>query len=415
MSDGFDPAVVGRRMAEALGDGPSAQQRLSQRERLIRAAGTPIRSHRRAWLPWLVAMATTAVVLATVVGLGWVGREATTDPALAEVGEQSADDGQWLHAPPTGDVQFDLPEGTWVRATEGARARVSTPEPDRGRISLESGRIEAEVKPEAKRTWTVEAGPYEVRVVGTVFSVQWIPASGEMEVEVVRGKVIVTGESLGAEAIAVEAGHLLHANHGQRTVTLRPRQPVAEPSDEPAQGTTSDEPEIEEPARPRQQGRRPSRVPSWKDEAEAANYRRALELAKERGVQRLFTDLSSSDLLLLADTARLARDRALARDAYREVRSRFAGTAQAARAAFQLGRLSADHGGKHEEAVRWFRTYLDESPDGTFAREARGRLVQSLRASGDDADARKAARVYLEHYPRGPHAELARSLAGGGP
>jgi hypothetical protein len=155
--------------------------------------------------------------------------------------------------------------------------------------------------------------------------------------------------------------------------------------------------------------------PTWKGEAEAANYREALELAKKRGIDGLLARLPAADLLLLADTARLARDRGLARRAYERVRKRFAGSKQASHAAFQLGRIAADVAGQHRAAAKYFETYLHESDNGTFAREARGRLVQSLDRAGDKVAAKKAAQRYLQKYPNGPHAELARSLVGGRP
>jgi hypothetical protein len=405
MTTPTDPTLLGARVAEALGDGPGARRRLAQRERLVRAT-----SHepRRAGRFWIVAAAAIAIA---AVAIFFAVNEPTPSIAPDEIAER---DGRWLQAPDDGAVQIDLAEGTWVRVVEGARARVATEPADGGRISLESGRVEVEVDPAAARSWTVEAGPYEVTVVGTLFSVQWDPSSTGVEVEVVRGKVVVSGESLGADSIAVDAGHRLKADHARRTVTLSPLRPV-----QPRAPTTVAEeiPEIEtEPTRavPESPRRPRPAAPTWKSEASAANYDAALDLARAKGLEALLAELPASDLLLLAETARLAKDRALARRTYEQVRTRFGKTSQASRAAFQLGRIAADGAGNHAEAARWFETYLRESPNGAFAREARGRLVQSLDRSGDTAGARKAAKHYLELHPTGPHAKLASSIVGAG-
>jgi hypothetical protein len=412
MSAPPDPTLLGARVAEALGEGPSARRRLAQRERLVRAAMHEARAPRR--FVWIAAVAAAVIASASL----WL---VLRDPSPEVMPDELAEhDGRWLQAPEDGAVQIDLAEGTWVRVVEGGRARVATTSTDDGRISLESGRIEVEVDPAAGRSWTVEAGPYEVAVVGTLFSVQWDPSTG-VDVEVVRGKVVVRGESLGADAIAVDAGHRLRADHTRRTLTLGPLRPEPEqqPEPEPEPETTPDEPAIEDvPATPRTtpEPRRARRAgPTWKTEASAANYDVALGLARAQGLDGLLADLPAGDLLLLAETARLAKDRTLARRTYERVRARFGNSPQASRAAFQLGRLAADGAGKHAEAARWFATYLRESPSGAFAREARGRLVQSLDRAGDAAGARAAAKNYLALHPTGPHAKLARSIAGAGP
>ncbi|MBW2509121.1 MAG: tetratricopeptide repeat protein [Deltaproteobacteria bacterium] len=90
-------------------------------------------------------------------------------------------------------------------------------------------------------------------------------------------------------------------------------------------------------------------------------------------------------------------------------RSRFPGTDAAADAAFVLGRMQF-HSGAHRSSATWFETYLRERPDGRFAREAAGRLVEAYYRSGDEDHARDAAERYLRQYPDGPHAGLARSV-----
>ena len=70
----------------------------------------------------------------------------------------------------------------------------------------------------------------------------------------------------------------------------------------------------------------------------------------------------------------------------------------------------ASAAGRHRDAASGFEQYLTEFSDGALAREAMGRLMESSLAAGNQAGARAAARDYLERFPEGPHAPLARSL-----
>jgi TolA-binding protein len=115
-------------------------------------------------------------------------------------------------------------------------------------------------------------------------------------------------------------------------------------------------------------------------------------------------------LALLGDTARLAQRPVDALAAYQALRSRAAGSAAAKQAAFSIAKVHFDQRAAYAEAARWFRTYLAEQPGGPFAREAEGRLMESLSRSGDRAGAKLAAERYIAKYPTGPHERVARQL-----
>jgi len=262
----------------------------------------------------------------------------------------------------------------------------------------------------AGRRWTIEAGPYRVRVVGTIFSVDWDPTAGRLDVEVERGKVEVVGPR-GGSPIPVDAGHRLRASLPDATAVLgtidrAPAPPVDEtvriddPPPSPDDGAT----------RPRKRKAGDDAPPSWDALAHAGDYAKAFAAADALGFADLLERCDRDELELLADTARLAKQPAAAKRGYEALRQRFTGSAAAARAAFQLGRLAADRGADPRAAATWFRTSLAEGPQGAFAQQARGRLVQALSAAGDREAAQRAAREYLDRYPEGPHAKLARSL-----
>jgi TolA-binding protein len=91
------------------------------------------------------------------------------------------------------------------------------------------------------------------------------------------------------------------------------------------------------------------------------------------------------------------------------LRARFPGTDRAHDAAFFLGRLAEEPLSSASAAVTWYETYLKESPRGPYAGEALGRELFML-ARTDRPRARRLAPVYVERFPNGPQAELAKSL-----
>jgi TolA-binding protein len=115
--------------------------------------------------------------------------------------------------------------------------------------------------------------------------------------------------------------------------------------------------------------------------------------------------------MLLGEVARHAGAGERAERAFRVLRERFQGTAEASFAAFALGRLQFDAYGSYASAARWFRVYLKEQPGGSFAREALGRLMEATSRAQNHSEAQRLARRYLQVYPAGPHAELASRIA----
>lgn len=119
---------------------------------------------------------------------------------------------------------------------------------------------------------------------------------------------------------------------------------------------------------------------------------------------------SAEDLVALGDAARYVGRLDRATEAYETARRRFPGHERSAVAAFALGRIAFDQRANYSDAARWFRTYLLEQPGGRLARDALGRLMESLHRMGDPPAARREAGRYLEEYPTGPHADFARRL-----
>jgi len=74
-----------------------------------------------------------------------------------------------------------------------------------------------------------------------------------------------------------------------------------------------------------------------------------------------------------------------------------------------LGKIAADQQASYGEAVTWFETYLREEPGGALAEQALGRLLE-IKKRSDPSSAKAVAARYLERYPKGAYAALAKSL-----
>jgi predicted Zn-dependent protease len=121
-------------------------------------------------------------------------------------------------------------------------------------------------------------------------------------------------------------------------------------------------------------------------------------------------EIGENDLLGPANSARYAGSPARARQALLKLRDRFPGRPAADLAALYLARIAEQSEHRPQEAVRWLRTFLSESPTGDLAQSARASLLSILSAQGDTAGARAVAEDYLRYHPEGPLAEQARSL-----
>ena len=152
------------------------------------------------------------------------------------------------------------------------------------------------------------------------------------------------------------------------------------------------------------------RPATWRALLARGDYKAGFSAAKLAGFERECEASGSAELMALGDAARFSGQTGAAEHAYLTLRRRFPGDGRSALAAFSLARIAFDQRGAHAAAARWFETYLRESPGGPLAREALGRLMESLQRSGQTDRARSVAEQYVARHPRGPHAELARRL-----
>jgi hypothetical protein len=433
---------MGEDIRKALGDGPDDFARSRQRARFLAEAKRPARMWRE-----LAVGLMAAGVGAVAVAMLW------TRSATPELHIVSSDNG----------LVFN--EASQVSMEPGGHMRVERTAAHEAVLVVESGELHASITSGLKNVWRFRAGPNEVIVRGTKLSVKWTPQTQALAVGVTEGKVEVRLADGRIEWVT--AGHRLEENTAHAAAPSRPEREVVaearaaqEAEAKEREAAAEEEPQVA-PVVKDQLGAPPAAPPrtnapapdpgasknarpgpavhtaasadvgaavpaaggaapparelrpltaEWKRQAEAGHYGRAVTLVEEQGVEAAMQDASSEDLLLLADAARLVRRVELGRAVLKALREKFRGSADATEAAFRLGRLEFD-AQQYAEAAKGFDLYVREAPQGPFAAEALGRRLDAWRRVGD-ARAFDAATQYLQSYPKGAYAPLAKQVLG---
>lgn len=337
----------------------------------------------------------------------------------------------WLAAQAALPVRLDFSDGTAFRLEHSSRARVTEVARDGARIALESGSLHAEVVHTGSSHWELVTGPLTVRVTGTRFDLNWNPVSQLFSIHVLEGSVAVSGAIAGPEHF-VRGGETLWVSvpeqrleltRGQVAAVHAQPQPSENGGSEPRAASAPGSALAAADSSPRGAAptssssssesaplARKSERPAWRELAARGALREAFAAAEASGFDQACQSASASELLLLGDAARLAGRPERVSEALLSLRQRYPGDSRRAAAAFMLGKVAFDQKRAFAQAASWFSTCIREQPGGSLAREASGRRIEALRAAGDSKAAENAARDYLAHYPRGPHAPLARSL-----
>lgn len=398
---------LGDALAAALETGPSRSALAAQRVEILAAlteAEPPNRS------PWVIGTFAAAIAAAVVLVPRW-----TANPTLGELRGawqgKSLPERSRVVAPAERGEALSFSDGSRVELGARAEIALSKLAPEQAHLELARGHVDATIRKGTGRTWTLGAGPYSVRVVGTAFSVDWDAGSRFFAVNVREGKVLVTGGELRAGGILLGPGDRIERQGpppAREEATLPPgtKQLEAQPPSA-----------LELPA-PRTAAA-PSALPSADDDFRAqatrGDYSAAMAAARRAGFARLASELSAKDLLLLANTARYAGSSTEARGALLKLRERFPGSPSATHAALLMASQAEDRDKNSGEAESWLRTFLTESPRGELAAGARGRLLAMLLRRGARAEAEQVARDYLRLHPSGQHVAQARGVLRLGP
>lgn len=378
-----------------------------------------LRSNRNfAWSLGFAAAAAGAIALVVTT----VGRDAGT--LTFNVLNGTVSDAGYVRATGLGDTELRFSDGSNLALDPGTRTRVAEVDAHGGRVLIENGRARVKVTHRPRAKWTVDAGPYSVKVTGTEFDVRWSAEDELFDVRLLKGSIIVKGP-LASAGLAMEAGQRLVANVKEGEIFLEST-PTAGPAKVGASaGSGEAGPELGPPAptlNHRSAGSHGARSravtlpgrgePGWSQRIARGEFQAVLQDAEQKGIDATLRSASAADLAALADAARYVRRGELARRALLAERRRFPDSIHAREAAFFLGGLSEDETGTGSPriALDWYERYLGESPRGPYAPQALGRqmvLVHKLRGA---AAARSIAEEYLERFPDGPYAAPARKL-----
>jgi transmembrane sensor len=382
---------LGRVAREQLGE-PPPDWLQHQSHALRRAFASRRRPARPAWLGRALIAATVALVLVLAV------RASTHPPAPQEVSLTSA----------SGERRVTLADGSSIALADHARARLTT-EATATRCVVELGLATFDVAPQGTRTFAVIAGQFEIRVIGTRFSVSR-DANGLVEVRVAHGVVRVHVPERIAP-LELRAGDYLRGDG--HSVSVEHPAPIPAPmpppvSDGAAPPAASPAPEAAAPPPASAAARTPAARDDWRRLYAEGDYAGALAAARQLGTDELLASLPAPQLAELADAARLAGENELALQAFDSIARRFPASRQARDATFLSGRILAKRG-QTEQARARFEGYLARNSRGAYAIEALGRLVE-LYAASKDPRAPSTAKAYLERAPHGPYERLCRSV-----
>lgn len=341
-----------------------------------------------------------------------------------------------------GDSAIALPEGHFIRTAPDkietirfagghlfefaaqTKARVVKSSSGQIIVDVEKGDVLANVVPGSGLAWTVRAGPYEVSVKGTIFSVHWDEAAAVLAVTVDRGKVAVHGPGMDAEGVYLSTGKSLTADSNRNSVTLGQQIAAVSESlsideDKSTIDTDASETGVVLPVDTNTDNWSESEISAasavrksglsadWQGMYTAKDFQGILDLAEKKGIGGLKRRLARDELWIVANAARYTRNRKMADDLFSTFRDRFPKSRQSQTAAFLLAKSALEQG-YLPDAKRWFEVYASESPDGPLAEEALGRLIQIYRKLGDNPKAVRAARYYLDKYDGGYFTKQAR-------
>jgi hypothetical protein len=356
-------------------------------------AGRGRRANENRWrLPMLAGTAAAAAVAL------WIW---TTRPVTFQVGASGTpgQTGDLVRGATEGLVPVRFSEGSSIILHEGTQMRVLATSTRGARLRIENGTVDASIASATigKKHWSFEAGPFQVLVTGTRFTLTYRAQDQSFGLATHEGEVIVSGSCL-TMPTPVAAGRRLDSSCPPRRTSP------------PSTASLSAPPSLV-PTDPDISSVKPThRAQNWRELLAAGRLQEAVRAAEHADFQRVCQSASAKDLLALADAARLFARTARATTALRVLRQRFPASAEASTAAFALGRIAFEQKRAYPEAVDWFATYLREEPKGPLHGDCVGRLMEARLRAGDQTGAHSDAEQYLRRFPEGPYASEARGI-----
>jgi transmembrane sensor len=296
-------------------------------------------------------------------------------------------------SPPVKGVAFEngqagrqtlvLPDGSRVEIATDSRLMIDEYSESKVQLSLSQGRARFEVAHQEKRPFLVQAGDYEVRVVGTRFSVSLGPdASHVLTVEVQQGKVAVRSRRSPQDVSVLSAGQSWTSGPSV-DATSAASSSEASKSD----SATPLPPSVNRPAsEDTPVGVEP---PAVGDPVAKPGPRELLEKAEQLRIRGKLRE--SAEVL-------------------NRLRSNYRSDPRASLAAFELGRLRMDIFGDLNGSVEALRDAIALNPSATFREDAESRLVQIYYRQGNHERCQVAKLAYLKRYPSGAASKVVSRL-----
>jgi len=319
--------------------------------------------------------------------------------ALRDVGPLRLADGHAVIAveAPLAETGIALSDGSSIRLLPGTRLEPLESSGKTFSAMLVRGGAEFDVRPGGPRHWVIECGLASVEAVGTRFACQRTP--GHLRVAVSRGAVLVRGERVPDRARRLAAGESLDVVDSIAPATPDPsgEQAVADGAPVAAPEGKVGHADLAEPSNHNKA------ATSWRDWAKRGRHDEAFSALGADGLRREARRLGVTDLLALADVARLSGHPADAVAPLDRILTDFAADAQAPLAAFALGRLELDSLGRADLAVLALNQALKLGIPSSLREDVRARLVEAYARSGQSSAAHDAAAIYFREYPHGRH------------
>jgi TolA-binding protein len=321
--------------------------------------------------------------------------------------------GDLVEAPVAEPLGMRFSDDSSIVVGANSRVRVLSVEAVGAQVLVESGVADVAITHRVRRRthWRFEAGPFHVLVSGTRFRVGWSPKDQSFALDLREGTVIVSGACLpGPRTVTTGESMRLSCAPPLALAANAPSTPAATSPQAAAAPPPSPPPaEAPVPERAPAATARPAHA-DWRQLVKVGEYAEALRAVERAGFDHACQTATESELLALADAARLSGSSVRAQSALGTLRRRFPRSDASATAAFALGRISFEQGRAYDAAVRWFSTYVSERPSGPLIGDAVGRLMEARQRAGDRAGARADADRYLHRFPEGPYANVARVI-----
>jgi transmembrane sensor len=309
-----------------------------------------------------------------------------------------------------GPSEIALADGSRIQLSLGARIEPLASTDATFSAIVVQGRADFEVRPGGPRHWVIECGLATVEVIGTAFSCEREP--GRLHVEVRHGVVLVRGERIPDRARRLSAGESLDLKDdaGRLPTVTGPDSAWPAPSEKPGLSPPTPAEDTVDLANreDRVHERRTAAPKTWRELAQRGRPGDAYAALGTEGLRRESRRLGVSDLLALADVARLSGHPAEAVMPLERNLSDFSNDAQAPLAAFALGRLELDFLGRAHAAAAAFRRALALGIPRSLREDVRARLVEAYARSGDGSAAQSAADAYADEFPEGRHTQAIR-------